>query len=182
MGTVLLPWNHSTVTVSPEGAASTFQIPSEARARSAVTSGRNQLETRQATLLSAELSLWKDLRTIQMPALQTCPVFKIGLPPYQSDGALEGFWDHKFILEGTSRSSSPASCSKQNQTWWQLQFRDEDTLETPLCTVHKVKILVHIQYRKSDFPVQPAAGVSYRSQSLCRRYQDNHLSSERCLQ
>lgn len=55
-------------------------------------------------------------------------------------------------------------------------------LEAPLCTLHKVKILLHSQYRKSDFPVQPAAGCSYRSQGLWRRYQDNHLSSEWCLQ
>lgn len=61
--------------------------------------------------------------------------------------------DHKFILEQTWRSSSPASCSKQIQIWWQLQFRDEDMLEAPLCTLHKVKILLHSQYRKPDFPV-----------------------------
>lgn len=101
-----------------------------------------------------------------MPALQTHPFFKMGLPPYQSDGVLEEFWDHKFILEGISRSSSPASCSKQIQIWWQLQLRGEDMLEAPLCTLHKAKILLHSQHRKPDFPVQPAAGCSCRSQGL----------------
>lgn len=101
-----------------------------------------------------------------MPALQTCPFFMMGLPPYQSDGVLERFWDHKFILEGTLRSYSPASCSKQIKIWWQLQFRSEDMLEAPLCTLSKLKILLHSQYRKPDFPAQPAAGGSCRSQGL----------------
>lgn len=103
------------------------------------------------------------------------------LPPYslmvswKDFRIINSFWKgpqgHLVQHPAQSKSKSGGNCSSGVRM-----------LEAHLCTVHKVKILLHSQDRKPDFPAQPAAGHSRRTQGLWRSCQDNHLSSEQCLQ